>query len=299
MIKSVLVGTMITMVGTLGVTQIQIEPIGTTPTAHEWYPLLAGGAGVTVLAASLLGGWLRLPRRPRYTILGLLLGAWILYPVVMSNDGYTHPLGYVLVVAVPAIVGYIIWCDVSPALSTDILDQFARRVGMVVAPLFAAFFLFSAGLFTVNPEDGANALTEAFVTAASFVNPLVVWPAVEFYLPSIPLAGALSVGTALLIGLLTTLIGVNTTLLTTVWQWNIAFSGSQGVFGVVATTGATACCCCGPVVYAIARVTLGLSATPLYWAFVSPSSPVGALTLLTGSAIQLSGALDQAGLCSV
>jgi hypothetical protein len=304
-IKSVLVGAIITMIGTLGVTQIQIEPIGTTPTAHEWYPLLAGVAGITVLTASLIGGWIRWPRRPRYSLLGLSLGAWILYPVVLPNDGYTNPLGYALVLAVPVIVGYILWRDVSPALSTEILDSFARRVGGIVAVLFSIFFLFSAGLFTVNPEEGVNAPTEAFVTVASFVNPLVVWPAVEFYLPSIPLSGALSVGTALVIGLLAALIGINTGLMTTIYQRDIETTPAGSAAGVVATSGATACCCCGPAVYAIASALLGVSASPLYWAFIDPASPLGALffagavVLLTGSAIRLSGSLDEAGVCEI
>lgn len=137
------------------------------------------------------------------------------------------------------------------------------------------FLLFSAGLFTVNPDEGINAPTQAFVTVAQFADPLVVWPAVEFYLPSIPLAGAMSVGTALLIGL----VSVNTMLATTVWQHDSGVESSGGVLGAVATTGATACCCCGPAVYAITSAILGVSASPLYWAFVDPSSPVGSLFL--------------------
>jgi hypothetical protein len=296
-IKTVLGGAIITMIGTLGVTQIQIEPIGTTPTAHEWYPLLAGVAGISILMASFVGGWIRWTYRLRYSLLGMLLGTWILYPVLMPNSGYIHPLGYALVVAVPTVVGYIIWRDVLPALSADILDQFARRVGGIVTVLFTVFLLFSAGLFTVNPDDGVNAPTDAFVTLASFANPLVVWPAIEFYLPSIPLSGALSVGTALVIGLLAVLIGINTTLMTSIYQRDVEVTSGSGVAGVVATSGATACCCCGPAVYAIASALLGVSASPLYWAFIDPASPLGALffagavVLLTESAFRLTDAL--------
>lgn len=92
---------------------------------------------------------------------------------------------------------------------SDAVDGLSRRVGDLVAAMFGVFFLFSAGLFTVNPEQGVNGPTNAFMTTAQFVNPLVVWPAVELYLPSIPLAGAMSVGTALLIGTLVGLIGLN------------------------------------------------------------------------------------------
>lgn len=298
-IKSLLVGAVIAMGGTIAVIQIQIEPIGTTPTTLEWYPLLAGIVGTSILTASLLGGVVRWPNHPRYTLLGMLFGLWVLYPAVMPRSGYTNPLGYLLVVAVPLVVGYIFWRDVSPA----VIDQFSRHVGSVVAVLFTIFFLFSAGLFTVNPDDGVNGPTDAFLTTASFVNPLVVWPAIEFYLPSIPLSGALSIGTVTVIGLLVALIGTNTALMTTVWQRDIKLSSTVGAGGTVATTGATACCCCGPAVYAIASAILGMSASPLYWAFLAPSSPLGALffvgavTLLTGSSVRLTRSLNDAGVC--
>jgi hypothetical protein len=303
-IKSLLLGATIAMLGTIAVIQIQIEPIGTTPAALEWYPIFAGIVGISILTASLFGGFVRWPDRPRYALLGMLLGVWVLYPVIMPGLGYTNPLGYLLVVAVPLVIGYIFWRDVSPALSTVVVDPFSRRVGGIVAVLFTVFFLFSAGLFTVNPDEGVNAPTEAFVTIASFANPLVVWPAIEFYLPSIPLSGALSVGTMLVIGLLAALIGVNTALMTTVWQRGIELSSTVGAGGAVATTGATACCCCGPAVYAIASAILGVSASPLYWAFLAPSSPlgalffVGAITLLTGSSIRLTHSLHNAGVCT-
>lgn len=302
-IKSLLVGAVIAMIGTIAVIQIQIEPVGTTPAALEWYPLFAVIVGGSILTASLFGGLVRWPTRPRYPLLGVLLGLWVLYPAVLPGAGYTNPLGYLLVVVVPLTVGYIFWRDVSPALSSTVVDAFSRRVGGVVATLFTIFFLFSAGLFTVNPDEGVNAPTEAFVTTASFANPLVIWPAVEFYLPSIPLSGALSIGTALVIGLLAALIGINTALMTTVWQRDIQLSTTVGAGGTVATTGATACCCCGPAVYAIASAILGVSASPLYWAFLAPSSPLGALffvgavVLLTASSVRLTHSLNDAGIC--
>lgn len=293
------------MLGTIGVIQLQIEPIGTTPTAREWYPLIAGIAGVSILLTSLgLASW-RWPDRPRYPLLGTLLGVWVLYPVGMPNVGYTHPLGYLVVVAVPLVAGYIQGYDVRPALTRDVIDPLSRRVGLVVAGVFAVFFLFSAGLFSVNPDQGVNGPTQAFVTTVSFANPLVVWPAVEFYLPSIPLVGALSVGTALIIGLLTGLIGINTSLITAFWQRDIALSPSSSVVGAVATTGATACCCCGPAMYAIASGVFGVTASPLYWTFIDPAPPIGALffagavVFLTGSTIRLATRLDTAGICTI
>lgn len=107
------------------------------------------------------------------------------------------------------------------------------------------FLLFSAGLVTVNPNEGVNAPTTAFVTVAEFADPIVVGPAVAFYLLSISLAGSMSVGTVLLIGLFVGLVAVNTGLVTTAWHRNVSVDSTCGVLGSVATTGATACCCCG------------------------------------------------------
>lgn len=304
-VAGLLIGLVVTMVGTIGLTQIQVEPIGTTPVGRDWFPLIAGVGGFGILTASFVLGMRRWPERPRYSILGILLGLWVMYPVLVPGSGYMHPLGYFIVAVVPLAVGYILWTDVRSALTQEVIDPLAQRVSVVVAMLVTVFLLFSAGLFTVNPDEGVNVPMRAFVTVAEFADPLVVWPAIEFYLPWIPLAGAMSVGTILLIGLLVGLVGVNTMLTTTVWQRDLAMESSGGVLGAIATTGATACCCCGPAVYAIASAILGVSASPLYWAFIDPSSPVGALffvgavVLLTGSSIQLASALAEPDVCKL
>lgn len=276
-LTGVFVGGILMMVGTIALTQIQIEPVGTTPVGRQWYPVLSAVSGFLLVTGSPLLGWLRWPNRPLYAALGFLLGLWVAYPVLVPSPSIMNPLGYVLVITVVSLVAYLVRRDVWPALDRSVTDRLFRRIGFASGSLFMVFLLFSAGLFSVNPEEGVNSPSKAFITITSFSDPLVVWPAVEFYLPSIPLAGVLSVGTALITGLLSLLIGVNTTLMANVWQRDIELSSSRGVFGAVASTGATACCCCGPAAYAIASAVFGLSASPLYWAFVSPSSPIGAL----------------------
>lgn len=203
----------------------------------------------------------------------------------------------------PVVLGSIVWHDVRPLVRSAAVSGLSRRVGVIVAGMFGVFFSFSAGLVPVNPEQGVNSPTGAFVISAEFANPLVLWPAVEFYLPSIPLAGAMSIGTAILLSILVGLIGLDATLLTAVWQQDLELSSSGGLFGGLATTGATACCCCGPAVYAIASTFFGVSASPLYWAFMDPASPLGALffvgavLLLTGSSVRLARSLNDAGIC--
>ncbi|WP_255152803.1 hypothetical protein [Halorarius halobius] len=304
-LSGVLIGLGVALLGTIAIIQIQIEPVGTTPTLHAWYPPLAVvTAGLLTTGSLLLGVW-RWPTRLEYSVLGLALGIWVGYPALMPNSGYRHPVGYLLVVVVPLLVGYILWVDVWPVVRSDAVDQLAGHVGGLVAAMFSVFFLFSAGLFTVNPEQGVNGPTTAFVTTASFANPLVVWPAVEFYVPSIPLAGAMSVGTALLIGTLVGLIGLNASLMTAVWQHSMEFSSSGGILGGLATTGATACCCCGPAVYAVASVFFGVSASPLYWAFIDPASPLGSLffaaavILLVWSVTRFATRLSEPAVCRV
>ena len=304
-LSGVLIGLGVALLGTIAIIQIQIEPVGTTPTLHAWYPPLAVGmTGLLTTGSLLLGVW-RWPTRPEYSVLGLALGIWVGYPALMPNSGYRHPLGYLLVVVVPLLVGYILWVDVWPVVRSDAVNGLSGRVGGLVAAMFGVFFLFSAGLFTVNPEQGVNGPTTAFVTTASFANPLVVWPAVEFYAPSIPLAGAMSVGTAILIGSLVGLIGLNASLMTAVWQRSLELPSSGGVLGGLATTGATACCCCGPAVYAVASVFFGVSASPLYWAFIDPASPLGALffaaavILLLWSATRFAAQLARTEACQI
>lgn len=300
-LSTLLVGLIITISGGIGLTQIQIEPIRTTPVARQWFPILAIIAGIGILTATLILSLRRWPHHPRYSLLGALLGLWVLYPTLVPGSGLTHPLGYLITVAVPLTVGYLLWQDVWPALSQVGTDALVQRMSLLVASLVTVFLLFSAGLFTVNPDMGVNAPTTAFVTIAEFADPLVVWPAIEFYLPLIPLSGAMSVGTALLIGLLVGLVAANTALVTTVWQRNLSVDSAGGVLGTVATTGATACCCCGPAAYALTSSIFGLTASPLYWAFVDPTSPVGSLFfvgavgLLTRNAIELSNSLYETG----
>jgi len=304
-LSGVLIGLGMALLGTIAIIQIQIEPVGTTPTLHSWYPPLAVGMTALITTGSLLLGIWRWPTRPEYSALGFALGIWVGYPALMPNSGYRNPLGYLLVVVVPLLTGYILWRDVWPVVRSDAIDRLSGRVGGLVAAMFGVFFLFSAGLFTVNPEQGVNGPTSAFVTTASFANPLVVWPAVEFYLPSLPLAGAMSVGTALLIGTLVGIIGVNASMMTSVWQRSLELPSSGGVLGGLATTGATACCCCGPAVYAVASVFFGVSASPLYWAFIDPASPLGALffaaavILLVWSATRFATRLAESDVCHV
>jgi len=244
---------------------------------------------------SLVVGRLKFPRRPRYTALGVLLAAWVVYPVAMPNGGVYHPLGYALVATVVFAVGYVVWRDARAALQSLRRDRRPFAGGLLAGAMFVGFFAFSTGTLTLNPDSGVGAPTEALVLFIPVADPLVAWPAVEFVFPSVPLAGFVSVGTLLLFGLLGTLVSLNVGLLVQQWRAGAAADSSTSVLGMAASTGATACCCCAPAFYGVLSVIFGAAATPAYWAFLNPSSPVGgvffasSVLLLLGSLVRSTG----------
>ena len=305
-LASVFVGILITAIG--GILLVQLSPIDTysassMPFPRSWYLVLAFGAGSAIVVGSAILGPLRWPTRPRYMVLGALLGAWILYPVIMPNEGTLHPLGYVLALSVPVTVGYVIWCDGRPVLTTVYQDRVARRFGIGVGVVVSIFFLFSTGALSFVPEDGRIGGQEitnvpAFMHTEPAANPLVMWPAVEVWLPQVPFSGFVSVGVVLLVGLIGVLVGLNALMVAYQWRRETGASSTQSTAGAAAVVGPNACGCCGPVFAELAVVLVGPSAAaPLYWLFVDFSSPIGSLffvasvALLTGSFVYAANTL--------
>lgn len=303
---SVFIGILVTAIG--GILLVQLSPIDTysassMPFPRSWYLVLAFGAGSAIVVGSAILGPLRWPTRPRYMVLGALLGAWILYPVVMPNEGTLHPLGYVLAFSVPVTVGYIIWRDGRSVLATVYQDRVARWFGIGTGVVVSIFFLFSTGALSFVPEDGRIDGREimdvpAFVHTEPAANPLVMWPAVELWLPQVPFSGFASVGVVLLVGLIGMLVGLNALLVAYQWRRETGASSTQSTAGAAAVVGPNACGCCGPVFAELAVVLVGPSAAaPLYWLFVDFSSPIGSLffvasvALLTGSFVYAANTL--------
>jgi hypothetical protein len=283
-ILGVLVGGVIAMLGAIGLVEIQVTaPAG--PQFQAFYEPASVILGSALMLGGLVVGWLRWHERPRYTALAALLGAWIMYPAIMPNEGIQHPLGYLLVLALPVMIGYILYTDALATVRRVVTDDKSRRVGLAAGGLFTVFFAFSAGTISVNPDVGIGTPTTRSITTVQLVDPLVYWPAVEFYFPNIPLAGFVSVGTLLLFGLMATLVGLNMGVVMD--EWSRAESGENASFtGSLAASGATACCCCAPAIYGVLSAVFGAAATPVYWAFMDPTSPVGGV-FLAGSIILL------------
>ena len=301
----VFAGLAIAVLGAIGL--VQLSPV-------EWYatdpvipraihdPLMLV-VGLAIAVASLLGGRYRWPTRPRYAGLGILLGAWVAYPGLMAGfgvDSLTHPLGYLVVLSLPIALGYILWRDARSLLAGLWADRLARRFGLAVGALGVIFFLFSTGMFTIIPDEGTGvSLAERIVATLPVASPLVTWPAIEFWLPSLPLGGMFSVGMVLLLGVFGGLIGLNAALVAHRWQGregaSRSGSGSGTTAGTVGVAAPQACCCCGPLLSQVAIVALGPSAAaPIYLLFADPSSSIGSLFLVASVAI-LTGTLVRAG----
>ncbi|MFB6069536.1 MAG: hypothetical protein ABEJ76_00825 [Halanaeroarchaeum sp.] len=287
-----LTGVVVAGVGAIGLVEIQVvSTVG--PTLDHLYPIASLIVGTSVMVGSLVATRAYWPDRPRYAVLGGLLGAWILYPNVLPNGGIRNPLGYVLVLGLPVAVGYVLRVDAAVGLRATVRDRFARTIGLVSGVLVAVIVAFSAGTVSVNPDHGVNMPAGAFVRYFPVADPLVTWPAVEFYVPSIPLAGMVSVGTVVLFGVLGGLVGLNVAVVAHQWRRGADLSLRGTLLGSLTTTGATACCCCAPAMYGVISAVFGTAASPVYWAFMDTSSPLSS-AFLAASVLLLTGSLVHA-----
>lgn len=288
-------GLLAAVLGGIGVVELQV--VGDTPpTLVSIYPLLSLVVGGLLAVGGFFVVRVRYPRHPLYAILCLALGAWIAYPAVLPDQGYRHPIGYLIVVSVPALVGAILWTEARGVLQSLRLQRRPLGAGVAAGLLMSVFFAFSAGTMTLNPDQGLNAPTETLITTYNVASPLVIWPAIEWYVAPISFAGYLSVGTLLLMGVLGGLVGLNVAVLAQQWRGASATAGPELYSGSLALTGATACCCCAPAFYGLLSVVFGATATPVYWSFMIPSSPVGSsffaasVLLLLASVLRSTGA---------
>ena len=313
-LAGIFLGVLVAALG--GIMIVQLSPINDysatrMPFPRFWYPIISLTVGFGIVLASNFLGLFRWPRRPRYTVLGILLGLWIAYPALVRGAAtYHHPAGYLIALAVPLTVGYIVWRDGRDVLGQVWQDAMARRFGLGIGAVMVVFFVFSTGLLSLVPEEGIiNGQkvihTPAFITTVPTANPLVTWPAVSFWFPEIPLSGLVSVGTLIIVGLLGSLVSLNAMLAAYQWRSETRANATQSTAGAAAVVGPNACGCCGPMFAQLAVVLLGPSAAaPLYWLFVDFSSPVGSfffvasVGLLTGGFVYSANVLTPE-VCSV
>jgi hypothetical protein len=260
------------------------------PFPREWYPVIGLFTGLGIAVGSLVVGLLRWPTRPRYTFLGILLGLWISYPyLVPGAASVTHPLGYAIVLATPVLVGYVLWTDAGGVVRAILRDPVARWFGVGVGVVVALFFLAITGYLSVFPEEGMP--HETTVVVLPVIYQLVSWPTLEIVLPHIPFFVAVSPGVVVVVGLLSSLVGLNAAVIARHWRVEEPAGLTEGTAGTAAVVGSCTCGCCGPLVAKVAVLAAGPSvAAPLYWVFVDSDSPLNTL-FLVGSIVLFTGSL--------
>lgn len=293
-LSTVLVGIAVTALGAVLFEGLSADPTyaaDTMPFPRAWYTPLGVGLGVLTVLASFVGGWLRWPTRPRYTFLGILMGLWLLYPELLPQpQSYTNPVGYVLVLSTPVLVGFIIWKDAWDVLSVVLRDPVVRWFSIGVGVVVTLFFMSSTGYLSVFPDEQAP--RETLVVVLPAVYQLMSWPTLEIFLPQIPLFVAISPGLIILNGMIGVLVGLNAALIARQWRVKQRAGMTEGTVGTAAIAGSCTCGCCGPFVAQFAVVAAGSSvAAPLYWLFVDSASPlvvlfiVGSIVLFTGTLV--------------
>lgn len=285
-----------------GILLVELSPIGEDYTWMEaafprhWYLTLSFLIGIAIITVGLflwLAEWLT---QIRHITLTALLGLWVAYPALIPGSmTYYNPLGYIIAFAVPLTVGYIIWRDGRDVLEQVIQDTTTRRFGLGIGAVMSAFFMVSTGVLSFVPDEGIiNGVPiadhPAFVHTQPAANPLVMWPAVQVWLPQIPMSLLLSVGVLLMVGLLGGLVTVNAMLAAYQWLYGGQSNSTQSSAGAAALVGPNACGCCGPMFAQLIVVLLGPSAAaPLYLLFVDIASPVGSFFFVTSVALLTGG----------
>jgi uncharacterized membrane protein len=253
---------------------------GSMPFPRSWYQPLGIVLGTSIASLSVIIGWIHWPRRPRYMFLGVLTGLWVLYPYLLPEPAsYWNPLGYAIVLVTPLLIGYILWKDAGSVIRTVLQEPASRRFGVGVGVLTALFFMATSGYISVFWQEGGPEETTVAVLPA--VYQLVSWPTLEVALPQIPLFFAMSPGVAVIVGLLSGLIGLNAALIAQRWLAEQRAGATQGSVGTATIVGACTCGCCGPLVSQVAILAAGPTvAAPLYWLFVDSASPFSTLFVI-------------------
>jgi hypothetical protein len=140
-----------------------------------------------------------------------------------------------------------------------------RVLATGIAVVVAGFYLWAGKLVAPpEPHDMPPPGTETFVIVAPLYGPLAIWPAVEFWLPQVPLFGALSLGTGLVLGTIAALMGLTWSAMVSTLrqqrQRSRAQNAKMGGLGGLGAAGASFCCCCAPALYPVLALVFGSTA---------------------------------------
>jgi heme/copper-type cytochrome/quinol oxidase subunit 4 len=276
-------GISITVIGAIIFEGLAPDPTfgaDTMPFPRAWFQPISLVTGGLILLGSLIIGWVRWPTRPRYMLFGVLMSMWVAYSSLLPQPAsYWNPLGYIVVLATPVLVGYILWKDAGTAIFAILRDPVARRFGLGVGLLTSLFFMSASGYLSFFWEEGFPEKTTAVVVPA--VYELVMWPTLEVAIPRIPLFFAISPGSIIAMGLLGGLVGLNAAVIARYWRADQRAGTTQTTAGTATLVGACTCGCCGPLVSQFALYAASPSiAAPLYWIFIDSSSPLTSLFII-------------------
>jgi hypothetical protein len=244
----------------------------------DWLYLL--GALAAMLAMFVIGG-LALFRRlgagsgptVRFqAVLAQLLALWLLLGFAQSGTARTigtpmvlYDLGKVVFLLAVLAVWALVLANFGGALRLALRGWRYRVLAIGIAVVIAAFYLWTGRLVAPpEPQDMPPPGTETFVTFLPLYGPLAIWPAVEFWLPQIPLFGALSLGTGLVLGTIAALMGLTWSAMLFTLRLQRQRSRTQNVkmggLGGLGAVGASFCCCCAPALYPVLALVFGSTA---------------------------------------
>jgi hypothetical protein len=227
--------------------------------------------------------WARAASWRRWGRAALLLAAWVALGTVENVtsrttgefDAVEAQAGYLLLPAALGAVGWLAVTDFRDVLRTAWSRPRQRWVtaGLMVA--FTVYYLWTNKLVQVpSPHDMPPHGAPSFMAASSYYGPLAVWPSLEFWVAPLKVAGALSVGTAMVTVTLAALTALVLASYLAMSRQGTARRppGKSAVLGAIGAAGVSGCCCCAPALFPITALLLGTAGAGSLSAWLSGSS---------------------------
>lgn len=187
--------------------------------------------------------------------------------------------GYLVLPVALVMVWVFVLANYRPTLRRVLGAGRYRWLALALTAGFVALLLWAGNVVDVpDADDLPPPDTPAFWRPFTAYGPLAIWPNVEFWLPSVQVFGALSVGVAMVVLTLAALMGLTWTSLALAMTTRARAgrrAGASGIWATLGTFGANLCCCCTPAIYPLLAAALGTSAAASVsvW-LVGSSSPL-------------------------
>lgn len=140
-----------------------------------------------------------------------------------------------------------------------------RRLFIAIIGVYALFYLFASGMFLLPNSEKLPNSTNGFIQMYESYGLLTSWPTVEFWWPTVSLAGSLSLDALLLFVTITGFMGISMTLL--IYGWRTSSNQNFGIKGMGSTVGSGVAvtfvsfsCCSLPFLYPLLLLLLSSTA---------------------------------------